>query len=171
MPEVEPYSQEGSVDITHGQTKTVGRGLKCRAYKNSYWSAPLCAPNGENTRKKNHQYLTNVKSYLQAYAAKYPEKTKPQHYLGYCPVGFKTYSQIFQNDVSKTASIAESTDPPAEVFLNDIYQVCFQLYKILLADQPMAPLDDNDDGDTDSSNSLITPGLIFLYLPVAAREY
>jgi hypothetical protein len=170
VPEVEPYSQEGSVDITHGQTKTVGRGLKCRSYKNSYWSVTLRS-DAKNTRKKNDQYLTNVKSYLQAYAAKYPEKTKPQHYLGYCPVGFKTYSQIFQNDVSKTASIAESTDPPAEVFLNDIYQVCFQLYKILLADQPVAPAGlITVTGATDSSKSLITRGLIFLYLEVAARE-
>ncbi|HKG48620.1 MAG TPA: ATPase, T2SS/T4P/T4SS family [Pyrinomonadaceae bacterium] len=164
------YSQDGSVDIVHGGTNINGRGLICRAYRDSYWSVTLRSE-AKNKRKSGNQYLTDVASCLRNYAANYPEKIKPQDYLGYCPEGFDTYSKIFRKDSGESSTKETSADPKAGVFLNDIYQVCVQLHEILLADRRMAPTGlITVTGATDSSKSLITRGLIFLYLQAAAQE-
>ena len=167
----EPPSREGSVEITHGKTKIVGRGLKCRAYRNSYWSVTLRS-DAKNTRKPSDQYLKNVGNCLRKYARKFPDKRKPQDYLGYWPVGIDTYPEFVRKAVSpEPPEKKKPADRQAEVFLNDIYQVCLQLHKILLADRPVAPTGlITVTGATDSSKSLITRGIIFLYLEAVAKE-
>jgi hypothetical protein len=166
----EPDSRDGSVEISHGKTKIVGRGLKCRAYRNTYWSITLRS-DAKNARKANDQYLKNVGNCLQEYAKKFPDKTKPQDYLGYWPVGIDTYPEFVRKAVSPEPAKKKKPDPQGEVFLNDIYQVCRQLYKILLADRAVAPTGlITVTGATDSSKSLITRGMIFLYLEAVAKD-
>lgn len=162
-----PYSQEGSFEITSGATKKVARGLKCRAYGGAYWSITLRC-DAPNTRTSSNRYLPKIARGLGKYVASYPDKTKPQDYLGYCPVGFDAYSHLFKKGSRKKR---KRHDPKAEIFLNDIYQVCLQLTQILLVNRPVAPTGlITVTGATDSSKSLITRGLIFLYLEAAAKE-
>ncbi len=170
-PATDPDSHDGAVEIIHGKTKIVGRGLKCRAYRNSYWSITLRS-DAKNTRKANDQYLTNVRNCLRSYAEKFPEKSKAQDYLGYCPVGIETYAEFVRKEASPESPKKEKpVDPQAEIFLNDIYKVCVQLHDILLADRMVVPTGlITVTGATDSSKSLITRGLIFLYLEAVAKD-
>ena len=159
------YSQEGSFEITHAKDKNLGRGLKCRAYGNTYWSITLrCS--AKNTRHSSNKYLTRLANGLRKYAASHPKKlklqdSKPDDYLGYFPAGFDTYSRLFRPE--------KPIDPKADIFLNDIYQVCLQLRQILFAKSSPSGLI-TVTGATDSSKSLVTRGLIFLHLEAVAKE-
>jgi hypothetical protein len=95
------------------------------------------------------------------------EKQRIQEYLGYCPVGFNNYSNIFQAERSKKS---KSINPEAPIFLNDVYEICNQLQQILLTDDAAPTGLITITGATDSSKSLITRGLIFLHLQQAAEK-
>jgi hypothetical protein len=162
------YSLEGPCVIETDTTKTEGRGLKCRAYRNAYWSTTVRC-DAQTKPKSSNDYSAHVASGLREYIAKHPaEKQRIQEYLGYCPLGFKEYSALFQKP---PATKPKAIDPQAPIFLNDINELCAQLKQILLPSDAVSPTGlITITGPTDSSKSLITRGLIFLYLREVAEK-
>jgi Tfp pilus assembly pilus retraction ATPase PilT len=110
-----------------------------------------------------------VVSGLREYVTKHQsKKQKIQEYLGYCPVGFKEFSDLFQKP---PPTKPKSIDPDESIFLNDIHELCNQLKQILLPNDALNPAGlITITGATDSSKSLITRGLIFLYLRQMAEK-
>lgn len=162
-------SYDGSLLIMHGQTTKVARGLACKAYQGNYWSITLRS-DAKNRREAAPNYQELMETQLRQYSARHASsKSKPQNYLGYCPVGYEKYSSIFPKPVAVES--ADPAGPKNEIFLNDIYTLSKQLYDILLSDRRILP---NGlltvTGATDSSKSLITRGLIFLFLEAIAKE-
>ena len=161
------YSQDAPCVIKTHKTKTVGRGLRCRAYRDTYWSTTVRC-DAQTKLKSRNRYSVHVVSGLRKFATTHrTEKQRIQEYLGYCPVGFNHYSNIFQTQRSKKS---KSINPEAPIFLNDIYEICNQLQQILLTDDAVPTGLITITGATDSSKSLITRGLIFLYLQQAAEK-
>ena len=166
------YSLEGPCEIKiktdTTETETKGRGLKCRAYRNTYWSTTVRC-DAKTKPKSPGAYSTRVASGLREYVTKHQsKKQKIQEYLGYCPVGFKEYSDLFQKPQSTKP---KSIDPDELIFLNDIHELCNQLKQILLPNDALNPAGlITITGATDSSKSLITRGLIFLYLRQMAEK-
>lgn len=154
-----------------------GRALACSAYGDSFWSVTL-RYDEPNTRPKQQDYDASLRSALKGYVeALYAKRDKPRgrvkfrDVLGYCPQGYPEYSE---------AVIDEPLPPPQEgkqfqkdIFLNDIYRLCDELYKLIFP-----PVESSTHssgllaitGTTDSSKSLITRGLIFLHLKAAAMK-
>jgi len=163
------------IKSTSDKKPVPGRGLACQAYNGNLWSITLRCEAG-NERRPNakyereddasHEYRKLLCSTLGAYSAENPsEKGKPQDYLGYCPRGHPEYDELF------TAVNPSASNSGKEIFLNDIYVLCRELYDILLS----GPASQTNGlivitGATDSSKSLITRGLIFLFLEASAKK-
>jgi hypothetical protein len=162
------YSHEGTFTITHDQTSKVARGLACRAYQGNYWSITLRS-DARNVRQASLQYDQLMGEAFRRYSPPHSNrKFKAQNYLGYCPAGYDKYSKLFSQELPGDA--VPPAGPKNEIFLNDIYKLSKQLYDILLSDRLTVPSGlITVTGATDSSKSLITRGLIFLYLEASAK--
>ena len=178
------YSHDGSFEIKGSQAEITsppepevtytGRGLACRAYAGRYWSTTLRsdAPNKREQRPvTNEEYLKLVRDELWLYAVIHPQsKQKTRDYLGYCPRGYAAYEDL----VAPPPPVAGRQNVKtgiSEIFLNDIYTVCKELYDVFTDEEVNSPSGlITITGATDSSKSLITRGLIFLFLEEAAKE-
>ncbi|HEY6229901.1 MAG TPA: ATPase, T2SS/T4P/T4SS family [Pyrinomonadaceae bacterium] len=162
------------------------RGLACSAYKGRFWSITLRS--GEpNKRKPLSGYREQVEEALRTYAASSPPtEIKTRDALGFWPPGYPFLANVISADKNSLppqhdADREDLSSPPSssplekeaveEIFLNDIYSLCRELSEILLPehDSPPGGLIAVT-GATDSSKSLITRGLIFLYLQAAAEK-
>jgi Tfp pilus assembly pilus retraction ATPase PilT len=160
----DPYSDEGSFEINHPGGAKIGRGVACLAYGGNYRSVTLrCS--AKNKRVARHDYLASVQRGLQEYASRSSSPgEKAQDYLGFCPEGEAEYSKLWNGT-------PKPPDTSSDIFLNDIYQVCEELYRILSLDPAGSPTGlVTFTGATDSSKSLIARGLIFLFLQAAASD-
>jgi hypothetical protein len=138
------------------------RALACRAYSGKFWSITLRCGDEKNIREEVRDNKDWVKLQLTQYAQSIGYKGKLKDLLGYCPQGYSKYSEPTSNK-----------KPEAEIFLNDIYQLCRKLYDILFNQRETASHPSGliaITGATDSSKSLITRGLIFLILEAAAKK-
>jgi Type II/IV secretion system protein len=176
-PEAKTYSYDGSFAIIRNVSPPVdsetGRGLACRAYAERYWSITLrCASDNQRLALNDYEevYQKELREGLARYAKNHRSPNcKAKDYLGYCPKGYEAYSEV----VAQPAVVDAATKPgtAGEVFLNDIYPVCKQLYDVLDLDPFKLPFGlITITGATDSSKSLITRGLIFLFLEAAAKQ-
>ena len=165
----DPYADDGSFEINHPDGTKIGRGVACFAYAGNYRSITLrCDAN--NKREARHDYLASVQKGLQEYAARSSSPgVKARDYLGFCPKGEAEYSKRWQATAADEAP--KPPDTASEIFLNDIYPVCEELYRILRLDPAGSPAGlVTFTGATDSSKSLIARGLIFLFLQAAASD-
>src|SRR5687768_13515736 len=168
------FSYDGSFAIhrkngLEGETIKTGRGLACRAYARGYWSVTLRC-DAPNTREQSAEHSENLKAELVKYAATIDSlKCKARDYLGYCPRGHNDYSQPLAPPEATDGVATRATT--GDIFLNDIYPLSQQIYDILSLDPAGSPGGlIAITGATDSSKSLITRGLIFLFLEAAAKR-
>jgi hypothetical protein len=159
----DPYSHDGSFEINHPDVK-IGRGVACLAYAANYWSITLRCK-AKNKLQARHDYLASVQSGLQEYAGRSSSPgEKAQDYLGFCPEGETEYAKLWNG-------APKPPDTSSDIYLNDIYPVCEELYRILRLDPARSPAGlVTFTGATDSSKSLIARGLIFLFLQAAASD-
>jgi Tfp pilus assembly pilus retraction ATPase PilT len=159
-----------------------GRGLACSAYGDNFWSITLRCDT-QNIGELDADYRSRVAKVLAKYAEVNPSvKGKVRDYLGYWPDGDEPYLEAFKNEGGAAALGPEHTDearssslsavrPDKETFLNEVFGLCNILYKILFPTNSSHPSGlIAVTGATDSSKSLITRGLIFLFLRAAAKE-
>lgn len=163
------YSYDGSFDIAHSKGIKTARGVACKAYADTCWSITLRS-DAPNNRESNNNYLAAVEKGLKAYARRSAKPgTMALDYLGYCPKGGEhEYSNPW---ASNTDSTSEEADTGSKIYLNEIYPLCQELYRILR----LAPAGSPSGlvtltGATDSSKSLIARGLIFLFMQAAAKD-
>ena len=159
-----------SLNITRPKHPTIhARGHLCSAYGGTNWSLTLrCDEQSDREAKDNYDEL--VKDALEEYSIEHQSsKGKVKEYLGYFPVGDPSYANpsLAKANENKLGKPTENED----IFLNDIYCLCKHLYNILLP-KPNAPPSGLIvvTGATDSSKSLLTRGLIFLFLQAAAKR-
>lgn len=154
--------------VKHNPTQ-IGRGLACKAYAGRYWSITLRS-DAPNQRAQRDNYAKNLEKQIRKYARAIKALDgKPRDILGYCPRGHKGYSAPFTSALSAAGAATPAVS--GEIFLNDIYPLAKQLYDILNLDPDGSPFGlVVITGATDSSKSLITRGLIFLFLEAAAQH-
>jgi len=157
------------------------RGLACRAYGPNIWSITLRSDK-KNVRKPLKGYEDRVEKAIRHYAQEHSRaNTRLKNYLGYWPPGYPLLPDVINTvenssppelGLEKETNVSSPPDTEAvkETFLNDIYPICNLLNEILLRDsnQPPSGLIAVT-GATDASKSLITRGLIFIYLQAAAK--
>lgn len=147
-----------------------GRGLACSAYAGNYWSITLRC-DAPNTRTRRDDYDASLQTGLREYTGRQPtEKSRARDYLGYCPKGYPKFANSIVS-VTRTEASAPMAAAPGDTFLNDIYPLCKSLYDTLELHPDKSPSGlIAITGATDSSKSLITRGLIFLFLEAAAER-
>jgi len=159
------------------------RGLTCGAYASNYWSTTLRCDQS-NERLQRFDYFPALEQKLIEYGnALDLAKFKTRDFLGYCPKGYKRYQTprlrpraasdtVPTEGADATSGVAASkTEDIGEMFLNDIYPICKQLYDVLSLDPASSPFGVIAiTGATNSSKSLIARGLIFLILEAAAEH-
>jgi hypothetical protein len=177
----EAFSYPCSVRIKNRKTKALisGRALACRAYSGKLVSITLRCE-AKNVRKAepvygseqpaNLAYRKRLKQTIGKYSREKPSVNgRAQDYLGYCPDGHPGFDSWFT--AQKGSQKKAHHQSGKEIFLNDIYPLCYQIYRLLLSDTTTTPSGlVVITGATDSSKSLITRGLIFLFLEAAAKR-
>lgn len=178
------FSYDGSVAIQstdeNGQAIIeTGRGLACRAYAGNYWSVTLRC-DAENKRAQRSDYVETLQKELGNYATTINEllenagpanalTLKARDFLGYCPKGYDQYAAVLARPSRQDG--AKTTRREGEIYLNEIYPLCKQLYDGLSLDPAGSPFGlIAITGATNSSKSLIARGLIFLFLEAAAKQ-
>lgn len=140
------------------------RALVCSAYRGKFLSVTLRSDERNNRPRARSAYDTYVRLKL----TDGKRKLKVRDFLGYCPKGYARYPELLK---TKSGSSPERHEK-SEVFLNNLYPLCWELYSILL-DPEVTPHPSGlivITGATDSSKSLVTRGLIFLFLEAAAEK-
>ena len=140
------------------------RAMACRAYRGKFWSVTLRTDEEHNRPPAHGDYDTYVKVKL----TENKRSRKVRGFLGYCPEGYGKYPVLPK---TKSASSPDRHGKSA-IYLNDLYPLCRELYSILL-DPKVTPHPSGlivITGATDSSKSIVTRGLIFLFLEAAAEK-
>ena len=171
------YSYSLPTIVKHSGVESAGRALICSAYGDTAWSLTLRCDE-PNDRQKHESHDTSLDAALRKYIdrecpkeeARPRGKVRLSDVLGYCPQGNPNYSQVVIDEPKDSQSKAK---PQKDIFLNDIQKLCGRFKELLF------PLSDSAShasglvvitGTTDSSKSLVTRGLIFLFLEEAARR-
>ena len=182
------YALSVSIEAKAGKGPPKGpihaRGLASLAYGGNLWSITVrCDEPGVSPSARPYKTLVgqafNDYARKNEFAKKNPKPGKKMRsYLGYWPSGLSEYADAINLDDVATEP-DEPTDPgdtnvtPPDkaIFLNDIHNLCVLLRDILLPESDTPPTGlIAVTGATDSSKSLITRGLIFLFLQAAASR-
>lgn len=173
------YPVPASIQTPDGN-ELYGRALISSAYAGSVWSITL-RTEAQNQRPTHHDFDAALESALRSYGEKLKSelqtpqkprgKLKLRDVFGYWPRGLNKFSELM---IDEPDPLAHAHNPPRkEVFLNDVFPLCEALYKLLFP-----RVDSSADasgliaitGTTDSSKSIVTRGLIFLYMEARARR-
>jgi Tfp pilus assembly pilus retraction ATPase PilT len=160
-----PKHYSGALTIRTSKDVSIpARALACSSYRGRFWSITLRSEEENERPALGGNYDTDVKLKL----TKNKRTKKVRSFLGYCPKGYGKYPELPKSKHTPT----RNRPGKSAIFLNDLFPLCSELYDILL-NPKVTPHPSGlivITGATDSSKSIVTRGLIFLFLEAVAKK-
>lgn len=165
------------IRITGGaEEKTSGgRALACLAYRGRFWSVTFRCDADNARGEPDCEYRDFVKAGVGRFVPAEPKKDiEVKSFLGYYPRGCPDYRDVLRRAAETgTAAPRKADGRPEQIFLNDVHTLCSGLGELLFGPGDEAAHPSGlvvVTGATDSSKSIITRGLIFLFMQRAAER-